>query len=297
MKSPIPTLRYLFSHPLTKTNKLAACLRVLKWQTVTRLFPFPILYPFVEGTHLLIQRGMTGATGNVYAGLQEYAEMGFLLHLLRPGDIFGDIGANVGAFTILASGVAGSNSVSAEPIHSTFIHLRHNVAVNNIESLVQLNNCGIGAEEGKLYFTSQYDTVNHVASEAERGSGITESVDIRMLDQLFPGEPPLLLKIDVEGFEMAVLEGAGRILGEPGLKAIIIELNGACHRYGIMEEEIHQFLLSHNFKPVSYTPTERRLGALSTFDPHGNTIYIRDEDWVKERLITSKKIKIFNSSL
>ncbi|HXB92480.1 MAG TPA: hypothetical protein VNU72_09330, partial [Puia sp.] len=77
MKSPIRTFRYLFSHPLTKKDKLSSSWRLLKWQMAMRFFPFPVLYPFVEDTHLLVEKGMTGATGNVYAGLHEFSEMGF----------------------------------------------------------------------------------------------------------------------------------------------------------------------------------------------------------------------------
>jgi len=288
------TLRYLSSHPLTRDRKLAAYWRFIKWQAGTRLFPFPVLYPFVAGTSLLVRKGMAGATGNIYAGLHEFSEMGFLLHLLRPEDLFGDIGANIGAFSVLASGVAGAGSISAEPVLSTFLHFKNNVAVNDLESKVQLHNCGVGAEPGKLYFTRDLDTINHVAVEGEMNSKEVDAVDIITLDQLFPSRAPVLLKIDVEGFEMSVLQGAKRLLNESGLKAIIIELNGACGRYGIKEEDIHQLLLSYGFRPMSYLPLDRKLESLVTFDPHGNTIYIRDEAWVKERLNSAKKRNILN---
>ena len=277
MNSLTRTLQFLFSHPLTRGNKLAVSWRFLKWQIGTRILPFPILYPFVEGTSLLAKKGMAAATGNIYVGLHEFSEMGFLLHLLRPGDSFGDIGANIGSFSILASGVNKSRSVSAEPVLSTFMNFKHNVAVNDLEQLVELHNCGVGAEPGKLYFTSSYDTVNHVIAEGEGTGNEVEAVDIKTLDQLFPGQAPVLLKIDVEGFEMSVLKGAKRLLPQEDLKAIIIELNGSCARYGAKEEDIHQLLLSYGFKPMSYSPFDRKLEPLKTFDPHGNTIYIRDE--------------------
>lgn len=47
---------------------------------------------------------MTGATGNWYCGLQEYEDMSFVLHALRPGDLFVDVGANIGSYSILAAG-------------------------------------------------------------------------------------------------------------------------------------------------------------------------------------------------
>ena len=46
----------------------------------------PVVAPWVQGTALLIDTGMTGATMNVYCGLYRAAHMAFVLHLLRPGD-------------------------------------------------------------------------------------------------------------------------------------------------------------------------------------------------------------------
>jgi len=40
--------------------------------------------------------GETGVTGNIYTGLHEFSSMGYLLHVLREGDLFVDVGANVG---------------------------------------------------------------------------------------------------------------------------------------------------------------------------------------------------------
>ncbi len=59
---------------------------------------------------------MTGATGNIYAGLHEFDDMAFFLHLLRPEDMFADVGSNIGSYTILASGVVGAKSVAFEPV-------------------------------------------------------------------------------------------------------------------------------------------------------------------------------------
>ena len=63
------------------------------------------LFRWIGGQRLAFQRGMTGATGNFYVGLHEFADMMLPLHFLREGDLFLDIGANVGSYTVLASGV------------------------------------------------------------------------------------------------------------------------------------------------------------------------------------------------
>jgi hypothetical protein len=69
----------------------------------------------VGSTSVVIEAGMTGASINHYCGLDAAADMAFLLHVLHPGDVFFDVGANVGSYTILASGVAQARTLSLEP--------------------------------------------------------------------------------------------------------------------------------------------------------------------------------------
>ena len=85
------TYKFIANHPLTKDHKLSTMLRWLKWQVGSRLVPGSVAIPFVNETHLLAKPGMTGATGNIYCGLHEFEDMGFVLHFLRPGDLFVDM--------------------------------------------------------------------------------------------------------------------------------------------------------------------------------------------------------------
>ena len=124
--------------------------------------PGPVAVSFVNDTRLLVSSGMTGATGNIYCGLHEFVDMGFLLHLLRPGDMFYDIGANVGSYTILASAAIGAQSVSLEPVPQTFHFLQDNIRLNGVSERVTALNAGVGHVNGVLRFTSDLDTVNHV---------------------------------------------------------------------------------------------------------------------------------------
>ena len=117
-------LKYVWSHPLNANGKLAALWRVLRWQTAARLMPGLIALPYVNGTWLFANRGMTGATGNWYCGLHEVHEMAFVLHLLRPGEHFMDVGANVGSYTVLAGGGVKARITAVEPIPATFAHLQ-----------------------------------------------------------------------------------------------------------------------------------------------------------------------------
>jgi hypothetical protein len=67
-----------------------------------------VVHTWIDGAKFFVRRGETGLTGNVYAGLHEFADMGYLLHVLRAQDTFIDGGANVGAYTILACVARGA---------------------------------------------------------------------------------------------------------------------------------------------------------------------------------------------
>ena len=91
--------RFISNHPLTCDHRAEAFLRFAHWQITARLND-EVIIPWIEGTRLAVKRGMTGATGNIYTGLHDFPEMAFLLHFLRPGDLFYDVGANVGSYTV-----------------------------------------------------------------------------------------------------------------------------------------------------------------------------------------------------
>lgn len=282
-------LKYIYNHPFNAENKMGGILNFFKWQINCLLNPFPILYTYTENSRFIIKKGLAGATGNLYCGLMEYEDMAFLLHLLRPNDLFIDIGANVGAYTILASSEINAKTIAIEPVPSTFKNLMDNILINNIQEKVNALNLGLSSKNGKLKFTKSFDSVNHVATENETDS---IEVDIDTLDTILLKEQcPILIKIDVEGFETEVIKGAETTLLNKSLKAIIIELNGSGQRYGYDERQIHNKLIEHGFKTFNYNPKTRQLIELVTFGTH-NTIYLRDKEFVEERIKSARQIKI-----
>lgn len=285
----ISILRFISSHPLNEKNKISSILRFLTWQITSRLNPYPKIYQFTSKSKLIIRKGMDGATGNLYCGLHDYNDMAFLLHFLRPEDLFVDIGANIGSYTVLASSHVGAKSFAFEPIPSTFTHLINNIAINQMTDKVSAFNIAIGSQTGCLEFTSTKDCRNRVAGKNETD---TINVPVNTLDEiLHNSKAPNLLKIDVEGWETEVIKGAWATLAQTDLKAIIIELRGSGTKYNFDENQIHNILLKLKFKGFQYHPKKRELTPLDKFGTH-NTIYVRDLKFVSERLHTAPKIKI-----
>jgi FkbM family methyltransferase len=287
-------IRFIWQHPLASRNRPLAFSRFFSWQIGQQLRPRPVTCPFVDDSVLVVEKGMAGATGNIYTGLLEFDDMGFLLHVLRSGDVFADVGANVGVYTILAARNAGASVISFEPIPSTFRRLQRNVEANKVSDRVDLKCFGVGDKAETLRFTEAMDAVNHVLGENEpAGNYAVIEVPVRTLDELLDGRQPVVFKIDVEGFEWPALQGAVKLLASQNLRAIIIELNGCGSRYGYSDESIHELLVAHGFAPHSYEPFSRQLKKLGTYG-NLNTIYIRDLEWVARRVTEARKYRILN---
>jgi FkbM family methyltransferase len=237
---------------------------------------------------------MHGITGNLYTGLYEYEGMAFLLHFLRPEDLFGDIGANMGSYTVLAAAHVGANVIAAEPVPSTFSYLIDNLRVNDIQKKVTALNIAVGSQEGSINFTKNSGAGNHVSTINDKDSII---VNMSSIDKIFSTCAPVLLKIDVEGFETEVLNGASKTLSDDHLKAIIIELDGYGVRYNYDESLIHEKLVKLGFNRYTYNPKKRELLRMIHFKYNNDGIYLRDVDFILKRIRTADSINILGNAI
>lgn len=289
-------------HPLTQDNLRATFARILHWQLVSRLLSTPVIVPWVDGYRLVIVRGMVGATGNHYFGLHEFEDMGFLLHFLRQDELFIDIGANVGSYTVLAAGVRQAKVVAIEPIPSTFQRLLDNIHINGLDKRVRAHNIGLGANNGHLRFSDQFDSMNHVVSDKEDQVVQAVDVQVRTLDDLLADERPVMIKMDVEGFETEVIRGGEAVFSAPQLQVLIIELNGAGTRYGFDENAIRERLQGWGLFLCSYDPLTRRLQYQTrSADAHSahpnNYLYVRNVNEVQAKLEAAMPFKILGRQI
>ena len=283
-------LQFIFSHPLNKGKFFASLSRLVRWQIASRLLDGPIALPFVNNTFLFATKGMSGATGNWYCGLYEVAEMGFVLHLLKPEDLFLDIGANVGSYTVLAAGVSRANVISIEPIPQTMSHLQRNVTLNDIRERVEFVCMGVSNQVGTVEFTSNLDAMNHILESGSSDIGV--QVEVTTVDTLIGSNVPMLIKLDVEGHEFPVLKGAHNVLSDPRLCALIVETNNSGVRYGYSNQDVFTLLQGYGFEAVWYDPYSRRIVVHDSSQE--NTIFIRNRGDIELRLASAKKFKLVN---
>lgn len=269
---------FLARHPLTRTNRLAAFRRYVRWQIESRLHD-EIVVDWIENTRLAVRRGMTGATGNIYAGLHEFHDMAFALHFLRAGDVFADVGANVGSYTVLASGVAGAHTVAFEPDPGTAERLHRNVQLNGLAGQVCIHVAAVGEKTGLARFSMDRDTENHVVTTDRETS---REVPIESLDTAMGERIPTFIKIDVEGYEAQVLRGARKVLADSRLQAVLTENRS---------EQVLDMLASAGLHERAYDGFERQLLAPGKV-AMANALFVRDPASVQNRLTTAKRISV-----
>ena len=276
MNQILNNFSYVFRHPIGKKQPVRTLLRIVNWQIRSRLIRNSYEFEWISDSKLSVKRGMRGATGNLYYGLWEFPDMGFLIHFLRPGDLFFDIGANIGSYTVLAAKVCGAECWSFEPAAETLPGLRENIRLNAIEPQVQVKTCALGDTNGELTFTRGLGSMNRVAGD---GDAEAEQVLVRRLDDLAGDASPIMMKIDIEGSEPAMFRGAARAMRNPALNAIIVET---------IDDQIAKTLDENGFVRKYYNPFERRFESEGWKDISHNKLFIRNEASVMVRLQSAK---------
>jgi FkbM family methyltransferase len=290
--SLLRTLEHITNHPINKDHKSAAILRYFRWQIGSRILQKSVVYEWLPGVRVVLRSSEKGMTQNLYCGLSDFSDMAFVLHTLTPQDLFIDIGANSGAYTMLACGFIGSRGYCFEPVPSTYSRLLDNLFINQLHSRVTALNLGLADEEGEILFSRDHDAGNHILAEHETGLA-SISVPVTTLDSVLSSESPSMMKIDVEGYETKVLAGAKETLAKPSLHSIIMELNGSGNRYGFDEGKILESMRDYGFLTYLYDPIRRELHALGgKNNSNGNTLFIRDVDAVQEKLAHAPRMTI-----
>lgn len=165
--------------------------------------------------------------------------------LLKPGDTFIDIGANIGTITIPLSKYIGDNGkiIAIEAHPNTYTELRRNIKLNHLNN-VQTFQIAIGDYDGIIRFSNiKFDDMNHIITDKRETNYI--EVPIIRLDTLFKNIEKIdVMKIDVEGYEKLLLEHATETLSKT--KAIYIEYFDHPNNHFNYKREIIKEILENN---------------------------------------------------
>lgn len=285
------TFAAILRHPLNREGRAAALCRYVRWQFGSRIIGERIAVKWVNESLLVVRCGDVGLTQNIYCGLQEFESMAFALHALRPGDLFVDIGANAGAYSVLAGSV-GAEVVAFEPVPSTYQKLLENVAINQM--VARCVNEGVGAKEEVLRFSAGLDAMNHALADLEKDANAVD-VKVKPLDDAALPDKPTFIKIDVEGFETNVIAGANHTLSGNAF-ALIVEMNSSCERYGFSESQLDRTIFGYGFQQCAYNPIARSL-VQSKATCNGNALYVKDLAMVQKRISEARAFTVLGRQL
>ncbi|TXI76021.1 MAG: FkbM family methyltransferase [Dokdonella sp.] len=184
--------------------------------------------------------------------LYEYETSMLAIGALRPGDLAIDVGAHVGYFTFLFRLLVGATGkvFAFEPMPDTYRRLVENVRRNGFDNVLPLS-LALAERSGRARFNIS------ARNEGESSliyalPGDSCEVEVTSLDEHF-SEPflarPRLLKIDAEGAEMLILQGAQQWFAREAPEMVICEINrGALDQAGTHEDEIREFFAARNYR-------------------------------------------------
>ncbi|HUF96499.1 MAG TPA: FkbM family methyltransferase [Ilumatobacter sp.] len=177
---------------------------------------------------------------------------------LRAGELFVDVGANAGLYTVLAC-EAGCDVISIEPLPDMLVQLRRNLELNSYEAKVV--EAVLGDREGDA-------TIGGV--DSQRSHLGTGSLTVRMttLDEVVGDRDLHGLKVDVEGAERLVVEGGSALFSSQRVKAVQLEWNDRSEaNFAESREQLAHLLDRHGyelFRPDEngdLQPTEPTVGS------------------------------------
>lgn len=189
---------------------------------------------------------------NIYFyGGYEIGTLMFIKKHLNEGDIFYDVGANLGLMTILASISVGSTGrvYGFEPCNEIFKKLSKNIKINKCNN-VNLFKMGISSFSSKAKIKEvNSDNMGSMQIDLDKNGDIK----VTSLDNLIKSKtimPPDMIKVDTEGFELEVLKGARKLLLNYN-PILIVEYTDTHAQKRGSQLDIYKTLLKHNYKIYS----------------------------------------------
>lgn len=234
----------------------------------------------------------------IYDGHFERAEREFIRSFLRPGDTFVDVGANIGLFSLIASRLVGNSGrvFAFEPCAETWRRLKDNSILNHCSNLscVQAALSDLAGTTTLSVSRDGMDAWNALAERPFMGNDfVQERIDAVRWDD-FAKERGLvghvaLMKIDVEGWESHVLQGAAEALSRDDAPVLQVEFtDAAAIACGGSCQQLYQEIKSFGFSLYRFDDRTGDLSPEPPRDQYGyvNLFAVKNESACLSRLCT-----------
>lgn len=237
----------------------------------------------------------------IYCDEFEWKERQFLIAFLRPGDVFVDIGANIGLFTLIAAKRVGKTGqvYAFEPSSKTFQRLLANVELNHLTN-VSCQQVALSDSTTQLDMNVSLDGFDAWNSFARpiAGNSFTNEVVTCITWDSFAEQRCLIgrvtmMKIDVEGWESCVLSGGYKILSRSDAPILQIEFTEqACHSAGSSCAKLYHQLEDLGYMMFIYDAKSRKLvpDPLRDSYPYLNLIAAKQPEQVVSRLVNHSQL-------
>jgi FkbM family methyltransferase len=209
------------------------------------LLDTPFAFRFRKGTKIFIDVKDFIQVNIFFHKYYEKPESLVWLEFCNSADVIFDVGANVGYYSLLAASDPLKQVFSFEPVSFTFEKLRRNIALNKFRNVTAVRSVVSNrAEAIKIYFrdslnmgmSSVVPSQENTAFEEVQGITLDEFVrqkEIKRVD---------LVKIDVEGSEVLVLEGMKSVLTHSRPALMMEVTQETLERFGYTVENLYKYL-------------------------------------------------------
>jgi FkbM family methyltransferase len=184
------------------------------------------------------------------------AEYDFLRKALNKDSVFLDVGGGIGSYSLCVGKVVDGPIHTFEPVEENFRTIQTNLEANKLQAKVRLNRVALSSNEGfgrmakpevRDFFGSK---LTGVSTQSTDGTVAVTTIDAYCTKNNIGHID--VIKIDVEGHEHEVIEGAKRVIDEGRIGVMILE---ADHRLG----EFYSSLQARGFHFFYYDAIKTRL--------------------------------------
>ena len=172
-------------------------------------------------------------TSIYYNGIYEAGTLFTLMQALRKDDIFIDVGANIGLMSLTASQIVGPTGkvYAFEPVPDVFAILKKNVSINNANNIFPVQKAlGSKSEQKTIYEQAHINKGSATFIKPTSANVAHQEVMVGTIDDFAKSmgiTAVRLIKADVEGWELDVLQGAKHLLSENHAPVLCVEYSGS----------------------------------------------------------------------
>lgn len=286
----ISSYKNLISSPYNSKNKIGSLRRYILWKLIRLLKINNFKYSLWGDRKIYLNHDSFQSMWIMYNYWVDWEEFNLIKNLVKKQDQVFDIGANMGFYSIWFSKFIslGGNIHSFEPDKNNFNRLVKNISINNNSGIFKLNNNAVSDINGELYFSIGLDGENHILKERLVSGTKIDSMTLDKYCNDHQIEKLSYVKIDVEGFEYAVLKGAETLLSKKKIAVLQLEINQTIHNSGKNIKDILDLIQKYNYKLCCYDVSKYRLTEICYDETRENYFAVANIDY--SNLELSKQI-------